>query len=129
MGAMVERYSLSSLDEVTGLFGTGRRARAAVQHRAALAAAPIRDRGGPLARALGLLAALARPRGKRGPHVPHAPIDELDATPLLRNAFTRQRCLVLADGFFVWRRAGKEAAADVAAPRARSGATARPLRA
>ncbi|HET9623682.1 MAG TPA: SOS response-associated peptidase family protein [Kofleriaceae bacterium] len=43
--------------------------------------------------------------GKRGPHVVHAPLDQIEATPLLRNARKAGRCLVLADGFFTWRAA------------------------
>ena len=104
---MVERYSLSSLDEVAGLFGTG----AELVPRfniAPLSRAPIRTAAGLALARWGLLPPWRGHGGKRGPHVPLAPIDELDATPLLRNAFTRQRCLVLADGFFVWRRTGKK---------------------
>ncbi|MEO7735338.1 MAG: SOS response-associated peptidase family protein [Kofleriaceae bacterium] len=104
---MVERYSLSSLDEVAGLFGPG----AELVPRfniAPLQRAPIRTAAGLALARWGLLPPWRGHGGKRGPHVPHAPLDELDATPLLRNAFTRQRCLVLADGFFVWRRTGKK---------------------
>ena len=107
---MVERYSLSSLDEVAGLFGAG----AELVPRfniAPLQRAPIRTAAGLALARWGLLPPWRGHGGKRGPHVLHAPLDALealDATPLLRNAFTRQRCLVLADGFFVWRRAGKK---------------------
>ncbi len=41
--------------------------------------------------------------GKRGPLVHGAPLEAVSGTPLLRDAFKRQRCLVLADGCFAWR--------------------------
>lgn len=41
--------------------------------------------------------------GKRGPMVYSAPLDAVGATPLLRDAFEKQRCLVVADGCFAWR--------------------------
>lgn len=41
--------------------------------------------------------------GKRGALVHAAPLDAVAATPLLRDAFKRQRCLVVADGCFAWR--------------------------
>jgi putative SOS response-associated peptidase YedK len=41
--------------------------------------------------------------GKRGPFVNAAPIEAVAGTPLLRDAFKKQRCLVLADGCFAWR--------------------------
>ena len=41
--------------------------------------------------------------GKRGPLVHAAPFEAVGATPLLRDAFKRQRCLVLADGCYAWR--------------------------
>ena len=107
MHALVERYSLSSLDEVTARFGTGVEL-APRFNIAPLQRAPIRTAAGLALARWGLLPPWRGHGGKRGPHVPHAPIDAIEATPLLRNAFTRQRCLVLADGFFVWRRAGKK---------------------
>ncbi len=107
MHALVERYSLSSLDEVADLFGTAV-ALAPRFNIAPLQRAPIRTAAGLALARWGLLPPWRGHGGKRGPHVPDAPLDALEATPLLRNAFTRQRCLVLADGFFVWRRAGKK---------------------
>lgn len=41
--------------------------------------------------------------GKRGPLVHAAPLEAVAQTPLLRDAFRKQRCLVLADGCFAWR--------------------------
>jgi len=41
--------------------------------------------------------------GKRGPLVHAAPLEAVPGTPLLRDSFKKQRCLVLADGCFAWR--------------------------
>ena len=41
--------------------------------------------------------------GKRGPLVNAAPLEAVPGTPLLRDSFKKQRCLVLADGCFAWR--------------------------
>ena len=41
--------------------------------------------------------------GKRGPLVNAAPVEAVASTPLLRDAFKQQRCLVLADGCYAWR--------------------------
>lgn len=41
--------------------------------------------------------------GKRGPLVHAAPIEAVPGTPLLRDAFRKQRCLALADGCYAWR--------------------------
>src|SRR5512133_3113485 len=46
--------------------------------------------------------------GKRAPHILEVPLDELGATPLVRDAFERQRGLALADGWFAWRKLGKQ---------------------
>ena len=40
--------------------------------------------------------------GKRGPMIYAASLDTVDDTPILRAARKKQRCAVLADGFFVW---------------------------
>ena len=40
--------------------------------------------------------------GKRGPLIYDAPLGDIPATPLLRDAFKRGRCIVLADGFYTW---------------------------
>ncbi len=41
--------------------------------------------------------------GKRGPLIHSAPVEAVPGTPLLRDCFKKQRCLVLADGCFAWR--------------------------
>jgi len=41
--------------------------------------------------------------GKRGPLVHAAPLEAVSGTPLLRDAFKKQRCLVVADGCYAWR--------------------------
>jgi len=41
--------------------------------------------------------------GKRGPLVNAAPLEAIAGTPLLRDSFKNQRCLVLADGCYAWR--------------------------
>jgi len=41
--------------------------------------------------------------GKRGPLVCTAPLEAVPAMPQLRDAFKKQRCLVMADGCFAWR--------------------------
>jgi len=41
--------------------------------------------------------------GKRGPLVNAAPVEAVSGTPLLRDSFKKQRCLVLADGCYAWR--------------------------
>jgi putative SOS response-associated peptidase YedK len=41
--------------------------------------------------------------GKRGPLVNAAPLEAVSGTPLLRDSFKKQRCLILADGCYAWR--------------------------
>jgi len=41
--------------------------------------------------------------GKRGPMIHTPPLDAVPATPLLRDAFKKSRCLVIADGCYAWR--------------------------
>jgi len=106
---MVERYTLTSLDEIATTFG------AAVPdgcvprfNIAAMQMAPIRTAKAIVTARWGLLPPWRGHGGKRDPHVVHAPVDAIDQVPLLRNAFKSQRCLVIADGFFAWRRGGKK---------------------
>jgi len=40
--------------------------------------------------------------GTRGPMIHAAPLEAIEATPLLREAFRKQRCLIVADGCFAW---------------------------
>jgi putative SOS response-associated peptidase YedK len=129
---MVERYTLTSLDEVADTFGVALPADLAPRFNIApLQRVPLRSAAGLTVARWGLLPPWRGHGGKRGPHVLHAPLDEIEQVPLLRNAFRSQRCLVIADGFFVWRRSGKKPqpywvhpAADPARPGARSRAIA-----
>ena len=41
--------------------------------------------------------------GKRGPLINAAPLEAVPGMPQLRDSFKKQRCLVLADGCYVWR--------------------------
>jgi putative SOS response-associated peptidase YedK len=41
--------------------------------------------------------------GKRGPLIHAVPLEAVAGTPLLRDAFKKQRCLVIADGCYAWR--------------------------
>ena len=105
---MVERYTLTSLDQVPGVFGAELPDGSVPRFNiAALQIVPIRTAGGLVLARWGLLPPWRGHGGKRGPHVLHAPRDDLERVPLLRNAFKTQRCLVIADGFFVRRRSGK----------------------
>jgi putative SOS response-associated peptidase YedK len=128
---MVERYTLSSLDDVAAVFGAVPDGTTPRFNIAPLQIAPIRSAGAIAGARWGLLPPWRGHGGKRGPHVLHAPQGAIEPTPLLRNAFRSQRCLVLADGFFVWRRTGKKPqpfwvhpVPDPARPHARSRAIA-----
>src|SRR5215510_5445451 len=108
---MVERYTLTSLDEVAETFGvawpTDLGPRISPRYNIApLQSAPIQSASGLTIARWGLLPPWRGHGGKRGPHVLHAPVDEIEQVPLLRNAFKSQRCLVIADGFFAWWRGG-----------------------
>ena len=124
---MVERYTLTSLDEIPAMFGVAAPDGPPRFNIAPLQIAPICTADGLVAARWGLLPPWRGHGGKRGPHILHAPVDAIDATPVLRNAFKAQRCLILADGFFVWHRGGKKPqplwlhpAADPARPGTRS---------
>jgi putative SOS response-associated peptidase YedK len=124
---MVERYTLTSLDEVAETFGAGTPGGPPRFNIAPLQHAPICTAAGLVTARWGLLPPWRGHGGKRGPHIFEAPIDALDQVPVLRNAFKRQRCLVIADGFFLWRRSAKKSqpvwlhpVADPARPGARS---------
>jgi len=105
---MIERYTLTSLDEIAALFGVPPLAATPRFNIAPLQIAPVATAAGVVAARWGLLPPWRGHGGKRGPHILHAPVDAIEATPILRNAFKAQRCLVIADGFFVWNRAGKK---------------------
>lgn len=94
---------------------------------APLQIAPIRTAQALVAARWGLLPPWRGHGGKRGPHIFEAPLGSLDQVPILWNAFKSQRCLVIADGFFLWQRTGKRSqpvwlhsAADPARPGTRS---------
>jgi putative SOS response-associated peptidase YedK len=106
---VIERYTLTTLDEIPARFGVAVPAGPPRFNIAPLQIAPICTAAGLIEARWGLLPPWRGHGGKRGPHVLHAPIDQIDATPLLRNAFKSQRCLVLADGYFVWHRTAKRA--------------------
>jgi putative SOS response-associated peptidase YedK len=107
--SVVERYTLTSLDEVVESLGVELPDGAAPRFNIApLQHALIRVAGSLVMARWGLLPPWRGHGGKRDPHVLHAPLEALDRVPLLRNAFQRQCCLVLADGFFVWQRGGKK---------------------
>jgi putative SOS response-associated peptidase YedK len=105
---MIERYTLTSLDDVADTFGVATPGGPPRFNIAPLQIAPICTTDGLAAARWGLLPPWRGHGGKRGPHILHAPLDSLDRVPILRNAFKSQRCLVIADGFFVWRRTGKK---------------------
>ena len=56
----------------------------------------------------GLLAPWRGHGGKRGPMVFALPAESTEATPHVRTARAKRRCLVLADGWFAWRAIGKK---------------------
>lgn len=55
----------------------------------------------------GLVPHWAGPGGKRAPLMINARSESLDAKAIFRDAVRRRRCLVPADGFFEWLKAGK----------------------
>jgi putative SOS response-associated peptidase YedK len=106
---MLERYTLTSLEGVAEAFGgTVPDGCTPRFNLAPLQLAPIRTARAIVLARWGLLPPWRGHGGKRDAHVLHAPIEAIDRIPLLRNAFKTQRCLVIADGFFVWRRTSKK---------------------
>lgn len=97
---MPERYSLSSVDglELAPRYNIARNQDA-----------PISDGTGIRIARWGLLAPWRGHGGKRGPNIHEAPIDAIATTPILRDALRKRRCLVLADGFFAWRKLARGA--------------------
>ena len=109
---MIERYSLTSLDDIPDAFGAAAPAGPPRFNIAPLQIAPVCTGQGLASARWGILPPWRGHGGKRGPHILHAPLDALDPgpgqVPVLRNAFKSQRCLVIADGFYVWWRTGKK---------------------
>ena len=105
---MIERYTLTAPGDIPARFGVAAPDGPPRYNIAPLQIAAIRTAGGAIAARWGLLPPWRGHGGKRGPHILHAPVDALDSVPVLRNAFKSQRCLVIADGFFVWHRTGKK---------------------
>ena len=105
---MIERYTLTSLDEVADTFGVAAPDGPPRFNIAPLQRAPICTTSGLISARWGLLPPWRGHGGKRDPHVLHAPVSSIEEVPLLRNAFKSQRCLVIADGFYLWRRTGKK---------------------
>src|SRR5688572_7229251 len=104
--AAIARYTLTSLDGLDQ-FGAVPDGSVPRFNIAPLQLALIRTARGLAPARWGLLPPWRGHGGKRDPHVLHAPLEAIDQVPVLRNAFKTQRCLVVTDGFFVWRRAGK----------------------
>jgi len=69
--------------------------------------APVRRADGELVLRWGMTPPWRGHGGKRGPLVYAARLDEVDRIPMLRDAAKKQRCSVLADGYYAWR--GKQA--------------------
>ena len=59
--------------------------------------------GEPMPMRWGLLRPWRGHGGKRGPMIYTSLLADVDAMPILRNARKKQRCAVLADGYFLWR--------------------------
>lgn len=97
---MIERYALTNVDGLTGVsprYNISRGQRAPVETRTAI-----------MELRWGVLAPWQGHGGKRRPPTYVATLAEIEAAPHLRTARAKQRCLVLADGFFAWRRIGKK---------------------
>ncbi|HEY0192793.1 MAG TPA: SOS response-associated peptidase family protein [Kofleriaceae bacterium] len=106
---MLDRYTLTALDEVAARFDASPPAGSVPRFNVApLQQALIRTADGIAMARWGLLPPWRGHGGKRGPHVVRTMIELIDATPMLRNAFKKQRCLVIADGFYYWQQLEKK---------------------
>ena len=94
-----QRYTLTTLD---GMFAPGS---AAIRYNIAPGQlAPVVRSDGALAMLRwGLLPRWRGHGGTRGPRIHAAPLEAINSTPILREAFRRQRCLITADGCYAWR--------------------------
>jgi putative SOS response-associated peptidase YedK len=97
---VTERYALTIVD---GLSGVTPRYNISRGQRA-----PVETRSGISELRWGVLAPWQGHGGKRRPPTHVATLAEIEAAPHLRTARAKQRCLVLADGVFAWRRIGKK---------------------
>lgn len=68
--------------------------------------APVELARGPAALRWGLLPRWTGHGGKRPPMIYVATVEQIAATPLLRDARAKQRCLVRASGYYAWRASG-----------------------
>jgi putative SOS response-associated peptidase YedK len=98
------RYTLTTLD---GLFVEGSPATRFNIAPGQVAPVVRQSRESAGARELAVLRWGLLPRwkghgGTRGPMIDAAPVDAVPATPMLRDAFKKQRCLILADGCYAW---------------------------
>lgn len=70
--------------------------------------APVVTTAGEVDMRWGLLAPWRGHGGKRGPMIVRAGLPQVLGTPLVRNAFKKQRVAIRADGFYAWRKIGKK---------------------
>ena len=63
--------------------------------------APVRRTDGETSLRWGMTPPWRGHGGKRGPLVYGARLDQLERLPMLREAYKKRRCIVLADGFYV----------------------------
>jgi len=92
------RFSLSTLDGMFVECGASLRYNVAPGQDAWA----VRGAREPVRLRWGLLPRWKGHGGTRGPMIEAAPIEAVPATPLLRDAFKSQRCLILADGCYAW---------------------------
>jgi putative SOS response-associated peptidase YedK len=97
---VTSRYTLTNVDGLAGV--TPRYNLAHGQ------AAPVETRTGIVELRWGVLSPWQGHGGKRRPPVHAATLADIESLPHLRTARARKRCLVLADGFFAWRRTDKK---------------------
>ena len=92
------RYTLSTLDGLFVECAAGVRFNIAPGQEAWV----VRGKREPACLRWGLLPRWKGHGGTRGPMIDAAPLDAVPTTPLLRDAFKKQRCLILADGCYAW---------------------------
>ncbi|MDB4960561.1 MAG: hypothetical protein JWP01_560 [Myxococcales bacterium] len=97
---MTSRYTLTIVE---GLVGVTPRYNIAHGQTA-----PVETRAGLVELRWGVLSPWQGHGGKRRSPVHTATMADIEALPHLRSARDKKRCLVLADGFFAWRRTDKK---------------------